>query len=389
MNQYNKNLVELGNAYNNGFRGAILEGGSRSGKTWSSVDFIIWLSLAYNNQTINVIKETYASFKTTLYNDFRQRLDQWPDLRRYNVFESVKEVPTFRLYSTRINFIGADQPSKFHGAGDDFFYVNESLEVSEAIFNQLEMRCKRFWWMDYNPKVTDHWIYDRLFKRDDVKVVYSTMLDNPHISKWERKKIVGYEPTPENIAAGTADEYMWKVYGLGQRAARQGLVFPEVVWVDSFPTDIEQVVYGMDFGYTNSPTAIVKVGRNGQNLWVEKLFYAPVDNASDLYTVIQRLGVTETIWADSADPGMISDLRSKGLRVLAVNKFPGSIKYGIDLMKQHKLHAVRDVDTRKEFENYRWKEVGGISLNEPEDDYNHAIDAARYAILSNFRRHNK
>jgi len=388
MNQYNKNLVELGNAYNEHYRGAVLEGGSRSGKTWSSVDFITWIALAYNNVTINVIKETYAGFKTTLYNDFRQRLDQWPDLRRFNVFESVKEVPSFKIYSTRINFIGADQPSKFHGAGCDFFYVNEALEVSEPIFNQLEMRCKRFWWLDYNPKVTDHWIYDRLFKREDVKVVYSTMLDNPHISKWERKKIIGYEPIPENIAAGTSDDYMWKVYGLGQRAARQGLVFHEVTWIDTFPTDIETIVFGMDFGYTNSPTAIAKVGRNGRNLYIQNLFYTPVDNASDLSAVIQEIGITQPIWADSADPGMISDLRHKGLKVFAVNKFSGSIKYGIDLMKQFKIHAVRDVDLRKEFENYRWREIGGISLNEPEDEYNHAIDAARYAILSNFRRPN-
>jgi len=364
-----------------------MEGGSRSGKTWSAICFIVKLCADNPRKglVINIIKETYSGFKTTLYQDFDRVLSA---IGEYNPFAFVKDISQFMLFGNRIVFIGADQAAKFHGASCDYFWINEGLDVDQAIFDQLEMRCRKAWIIDYNPKVTDHWIYNTLFKRDDVKVVYSTMLDNPHTLKWERKKIIGYEPIPENIAAGTADEYMWKVYGLGQRAARQGLVFPEVVWVDSFPSDIEQIVYGMDFGYTNSPTAIAKVGRNGRDLFIEKLFYTPVDNAGDLYAVIQKLGITESIWADSADPGMISDLRAKGLRVFAVNKFAGSIKYGIDLMKQHKIHAVRDVDLRKEFENYRWKEIGGISLNEPEDEYNHAIDAARYAILSNFRRPN-
>ena len=198
-------------------------------------------------------------------------------------------------------------------------------------------------------------------------------------------KIQGYEPIQVNIDAGTADEYMWKVYGLGLRASPQGLVF-DPFWIDSFPDNIEQVAYGLDFGYTNSPTALVKVGRDGKNLYLKKLFYAPCDNAGLLSDTIRILDIDSPVWADSADPAMISDLRMKGVKCYAVNKFPGSIKYGIDLMKQHKIHVVRDPDMKKEFDNYKWREVGGVKLNEPIDDFNHAIDAARYACLMNFRK---
>ena len=374
-----------------GKRGAVLEGGSRSGKTWSSVDFIIWLCAVNHGLTINIIKETYNGFKTTLYDDFRKRLNQFPHIGKYNVFENVKDVPSFRLFDSRINFLGADQPSKFHGAACDFFYINESLPVQQAIFDQLEMRCRVFWWMDFNPSITEHWIFNKLSKRDDVEFIHSTMLDNPFIGRWEKQKIISYEETPENINNGTADSYSWKVYGLGLRASPQGLVFPNVTWIDEFPENIERVSYGLDFGFTNSPTALVKVGKEGQNLYIKKLFYAPTESAIDLANYIKSLNFDQAIWADSADkyqggPGMISDLRVKGIKCYAVNKFVGSVMYGIDLMKQHKIHVVRDADARREFDNYKWREINGIRLNEPIDDFNHMIDATRYACLSSFRR---
>lgn len=381
----NKNFAALCNSSAAGIRGVVLEGGSRSGKTYSTIHFLIKVCAeAEEPLTINIIKETYNSFKTTLYDDFNAIL---PKIGQLSPFMHARDVPSFRLLGSKINFLGADQPSKFHGAGCDYFWINEGLDVQQAIFDQLEMRCRAMWIIDYNPKVSDHWVYNRLEKRDNVRFVHSTALDNPFIGKWERVKIMGYEPTPANIAAGTADDYMWKVYGQGLRASMQGLVYPSVTWIDSFPANIERVAYGMDFGYTNSPTAIVRVGKEGQDIYVQKLFYAPTDNASALAEAIKQIDISDGhLWADSADPGMISDLRLKGIKVFAVNKFPGSIKYGIDLIKQHRLHAVRDADLGRELNNYKWREVGGVRLNEPIDDFNHALDAARYAVLSEFRR---
>lgn len=381
----NKNFAALCNSHAAGLRGVILEGGSRSGKTYSTIHFLIKLCAeAAEPLTINIIKETYNSFKTTIYDDFNAIL---PKIGQPSPFMVARDVPSFRLLGSKINFLGADQPSKFHGAGCDYFWINEGLDVQQAIFDQLEMRCRAMWIVDYNPKVSDHWVYNRLEKRQDVRFVHSTALDNPFIGKWERVKILGYEPTPANIEAGTADDYMWKVYGQGLRASMQGLVYPNVTWIDEFPANIERITYGMDFGYTNSPTAIVKVGKEGQELYVQKLFYAPTDNAAGLAEAIRQLNIGDGhLWADSADPGMISDLRLKGIKLFAVNKFPGSIKYGIDLLKQHHLHAVRDADLGREFNNYKWREIGGVRLNEPIDDFNHALDAARYAALSEFRR---
>jgi len=363
-------------------RGVILSGSSRSGKTWSSVDFLIWLCTIETGITVNIIKESYNSFKTTLYDDFNRRL---PDFGIASPFQSKQEVQSFRLFGNKITMMGADNPSKFHGASCDYFYINEALDVNQDVFDQLEMRCRKFWWMDFNPKFTDHWIYDKIQPRDDVGYLSTTFHDNPNVSDAERRKILSYEPTETNIRQGTADDYMWNVYGLGLRSAPEGLIFQHVTWIDKFPENIEKIYHGCDFGYTQDPTALVKLGVDGENLYLQKLFYKPTPSSNELIPVIRQMVPEANVWCDSSDPGMISDLRRAGLKVFAVNKFAGSINYGISLLKKYKIHLVDCPEWRKEQASYRWREIRGIKLDEPIDESNHLWDASRYAAISNLR----
>ena len=381
--QYNKNLIHLIQTFEHGKRGSVLEGSSRSGKTFSSIDFVIGLCTipGTHNLVIYLVKETYNSFKTTLYNDFNVRL---PMHGLPSPMATVKDVPMFDIFGNRIYFIGADQPSKFHGAGCDFFWINEMLDVNKPIFDQLEMRCRKYWWGDLNPKCSDHWVYD-LEKRKNVSFCHSTIIDNPNVSHWEKEKIRSYEPTQANIKAGTADDYMWSVYGLGLRASPTGLVYSLYNWIDEFPDNIEQITYGCDFG-SSSPTAITKVGRNGNNLYVKLMYYQPTQNASELIEPMKKSISGHHVWCDSADPGMISDLRRMGVKALTVKKFPGSVNYGIGLINGFKLHFVRDVDLKKELTNYKWREINGIRLDEPVKEYDHAMDSMRYGVMSEFRR---
>ena len=351
-------------------RGAILEGSSRSGKTFSSIDFVIGLctSPGVHNLVIFIVKETYNSFKTTLYNDFNVRL---PHHGMSSPMATTKDVQSFDIFGNKIYFIGADNASKVHGAGCDFFWMNEMLDIDKPFFDHYEMRCRCMWWGDFNPKVSDHWVFD-MEKRKNVAFCHSTMIDNPDVPHWQKVKILSYEPTQENIASGTADDYMWSVYGLGLRASPQGLVFPNVVWIDEFPTDIDEIIYGCDFG-SSSPTAITKVGRNGNNLYVKLMYYLPTQNARELLEPMQKSIGESHVWCDSADPGMISDLRRMGIKALAVKKFPGSVSYGIGLINGFKLHLVKDTDLRKEQENYKWREINGIRLDEPIKEYDHCF----------------
>jgi phage terminase large subunit len=380
----NPNLKFLCQEYNRGQRGVILEGSSRSGKTWSAIDFIVWLaSKKETGATVNIIKETYKSFKTTLYDDFNRRL---PMYGIASPFRDRQEVATFKLFGNKINLLGADSESVAHGVSCDYFYINEALDVSKGIFDQSEMRCRKFWFMDYNPKFTDHWIFDNVQPRHDVSFLKTTFRDNPFVSQAERTKIESYEPNEKNIQQGTADEYMWNVYGLGLRSAPEGLIFQHVTYIDKFPTDVDPVYYGIDFGFTQSPTAIVKLATKGVNLFAECLHYGPTPSGSnEIVPLLKNLVGKKPIWADSAEPGIISDCSQAGLKVFAAAKYPGSIKHGLTTLKKYKLHFVDHPAIRKEQSNYKYREIHGIKLDEPIDDFNHFFDALRYAAISNLK----
>lgn len=385
--QINKNFAFLvKNHLNAGKRGVILEGSSRSGKTISSVDFIIYIgSRVGSGYTINCYKETYNSFKTTLYDDFNKRL---LDFGISSPFERSKEVPTFNLLGNKVNLIGADsmnQSSKAHGMSCDFAYYNEMLDISNDFFDQTEMRTRKFFWGDYNPKVTDHWVFNKVIPRDDVGFLHSTFNDNPFISDIERNKILSYEDTETNRRQGTVDIYKWNVYGLGMRAAMEGLIFPNVTWINEFPDDCDEESWGLDFGYTNDPTALVRAGVKGKDLFLKKYLYIPTRTPDILGDLLdKRLPEDAVVWADSADPGMINDLKNQGFPIYAIKKFRGSINYGNSLVDKFNIHVVRDPDFRKEQENYKYKEINGIALNEPIDKFNHLWDATRYATMGSF-----
>lgn len=357
-----------------------MEGSSRSGKTIASIDFQIYLaSRSTKSLVINNVRETYNSFKTTLYDDYDRRLQ---DFGLYTPFHS-KEVQSFKMLGNKINFIGADKVSKAHGMGCDYFYINEALEgISKNFFDQLEQRCRNMWFMDYNPSASDHWIFD-LEKRPDVMFVKSTFLDNPYVPEQQKLKILSYEPTPENIARGTADDYMWKVYGLGLRASPEGLIFPSVTMIDELPQAYDNEWFGVDFGHTVDPTAIVRVRRSGMNLYAKLHTYTPLDNPDTLTEVCNKIQPEGNYFADSAENILIAKIRRNGVKIFPVTKGPGSIKAGIDIMKCYKLHVVRDPDAQREVNNYKWRMINGISLNEPVDAYNHFWDAFRYAVMFN------
>lgn len=377
--QINPNLKHLYNSHKEK-RGVILEGSSRSGKTWSSVDFIVYLCTKNNGLTINIIKETYKSFKTTLYDDFNRRL---PMMGIRSPFQNRQEVSTFKLFGNKVNLLGADSESIAHGVSCDYFYINEALDVAQGIFDQAEMRCRKFWWMDYNPKYTDHWIYNSVQPRQDVAFLKTTFKDNPYVSEPERRKILSYEPTEQNIQNGTADEYMWNVYGLGLRSAPEGLIFQHVTWLNKFPDNIERVYYGLDFGYTLSPSALSRVGVDGSNIYLEALHYGPTTTENELIPILKQHCDGKIVWADSADPGMIGKLRAANLQVYGANKFHGSIKYGISILKKYKIHLIDHAGVRREQSNYKFKEINGIRLDEPIDDFNHFFDACRMAAIMN------
>ncbi len=398
-----------------GYIGCVLEGSSRSTKTWAGVDIIIWLCLYVETHcTINIYRETYNEFKTTLYDDFKRRLD---DFGLPNKFHNAEEIKSFRIGENKINFLGDGK----HGGGCDYAFFNEAMHINKKVFDQVTMRCRKFWWMDYNPSYTDHWVFDSVIPIKQVGFLRTTFRDNPFISFSEKNKILSYEPWEPgsydiidsqiiyngklvddknqppphilNIEQGTADEFMWKVYGLGLRGAMKGVIFNNVQYVNEFP-DIGYH-YGNDFGFTNDPNVTVKYAEDDNNIWVEPLCYSPIDNPDDIdrYWHEMELDRSLPITCDSSDKytgenkgtvEMVRGLEELGWRVSKVKKTK-SIMYWLTSMKKKKIHIIKNQfyrEVKKEQENYVFKEINGIPINQPIDKYNHFWDAARYAHIA-------
>lgn len=419
--------------------GVVLEGSSRSFKTISSLDFITMISSRYETgAVINIIRETYVSFKTTLYNDFNWRLPQF-GIR--SPFQNRQEVKSFMLFGNKINLIGADSESAAHGVGCDYLYINEALDVPKGVRDQAEMRCRKFFWYDLNPKFAEHDIFTQMLARDDIGHLKTTYKDNLQITPSERNKIESYQPVelsaiaiflgskdedeskrhqaiqkalrydckanPDryqpadlselvrcqyNERTGTADKYMWMVYGLGERMAPEGVIFSNVTWITEFPSDVESIYYGSDFGYTVDPSVLVKIGIQGTNAYIQKLFYQPTPSPDDYIALIsQHVTTDDIIWADPSGEnggrGFISKARDAGYSLYATHTYPGSIKFGIAQMKKYSLHLVDSPEMRKEQMGYvRAKaRVNGmmVTTDDPVDANNHIWDAARMAFISN------
>lgn len=405
-----------------GYKGVVLEGSARSRKTRSVVDFICNLGITSRKRlVVTVIKETYNEFKTTLYNDFNTALDEFG---LDNPFSRLKEVNFFKIGKVLVQFIGADQPKKFHGLESDIVYFNEILPLEESVYRAATMRCNLMFICDYNPSVTMHWVFEKVIPREDVGFLRTTFLDNPYLPDGQRIEILGYEPWlpgsyevrnetdlyyngssitetnqppphPSNIRNGTADVFYWTVYGLGLRGAMTGVIFNNVVWIGENERPAWNPIQTIDFGFTNDPSGVTNYWEDEHNIWFEPLIYHPIDNSDDLDAACKAVGMKKTfpLIGDSSDKytgegkgtvRMVLDMRSKGWMATKVSKTK-SVVYWIGSMKRKKIHIIKNrlyIHAKKEQENYRWKEINGISINQPIDSFNHLWDSARYGHMT-------
>ena len=375
MRKINPNLRQIFKSYKDPEKnGVVLEGSSRSGKTWSVVDFIPYYCSKNNGKTINIIRETYHSFKTTLYLDFNKR---FPDFGLISPFADVQERSTFRLFGNQINLIGADKPSKFMGAGCDVLWLNEAIHVDQKIFDQAEMRCSEFFIMDYNPEVTEHWIYASVIPRNNVDFLRTTFLDNPSIPENQKNKILSYDPSnPENVEQGTANRYMWDVFGLGKRARKEGAIYKN--WRSGqWPEDKElTIIHGLDWGFTD-PFSLIEVGIDEptKQIYVRQKVYQ-TELIKWRKAVSDNVRVGQVIVCDSAVPGNIHELRMDNHEAYGAWKGKGSILKGITWLQGYSIVVCNSPDIEHELNNYEW----AVKENTPIDKYNHACDSIRYAV---------
>lgn len=360
----------------------VFEGGSRSSKTYSLIQFFIVLALSSTERKrIACCRKKGTWLLSTVWVDFNNIIADMGLLGKVYINQSRHVI---RINNWTFEFVGLDDQQKLHGLTCNIFWINEAMEATKDDFDQLEQRCSDFSILDYNPTAEEHWIYDNVCRRPDCYFDHSTMLDNPFIPANMRRKILSYEPTEENYANGTVDIRKWKIYGLGERAKLEGLIFDKVSLIKEIPFWVKKRWRALDFGFTNDPTAISTVGFHDDCLYIDEECYQTHMTTPEIISLLKTLPEyrTRKIWADNAEPREIAEIKNAGLPMMTTTKGANSVLFGIDYMQglKHIYVTEKSLNVKKEFDNYTWQQdpKTGQFINVPVDNYNHAIDGVRY-----------
>lgn len=362
-------------------------GGTRSSKTYSICQQLaIWLTsgLFRSNLTLDkgvatVVRRYRANLDGTVIRDFEDVLTR-NDL--YRLIDHNKTKKTYEYQGRLVEFIGADDEQKLRGAKRNILYCNEANEIEyKRQFFQLLMRTEDVVVLDFNPDDPDVWIKTELedkraIEEGDVDIIVSSYKDNNQLPDSLVKEIELLEKN---------DPIFWKIYGLGEYGRIHGLVFNN--WsIGEFNESAPLVGYGLDFGFTNDPTALGEHRLEGNNLYIRQLIYDRGMTNQDIGNRMSDLGIDKRdyICADSAEPKSIEELYRMGFNVHGAKKGKDSVNNSIDVVKRYNVIVCpTSTDYIKEYKTYKWLEdKKGNTLNKPVGFNDHGIAGTRYLAMA-------
>jgi len=359
----------------------IVQGGTSSSKTYSILPLLQTYAVSVPRAEISVVSESIPHLRRGAMRDFIKILQE-TGIYKDNNWNRSSLTYTFDNGSF-IEFFSADQSDKLRGARRDVLFVNEANNVSWDAYHQMAIRTRKFIYIDYNPS-SEFWAHTELMDSEDSDFIILTYKDNEALEPAIIKEIEAAKTKGETSAYWAN---WWKVYGLGQIGSLQGVVYDNWSQVDTMPDRPKWESLGMDFGFSNDPTAVVKVAYFDGCIWVDEILYETGLTSADISDRLDKLKRVETI-ADAADPKTIEELRRRGHNIRACQKGADSIRAGIDLIQGFDLRITkRSVNLIKELRGYTWDtDKAGTRLNKPIDRLNHGLDAMRYAVMTKLRR---
>ena len=350
----------------------IEQGGARSGKTFN---ILLWIITVYCNQNsgkvITICRKTFPALRATVMRDF---IDILKTYNIYNPDSHNKSNSEYLLYNCLVEFISLDQSQKVRGRKRDLLFINEANELSFDDFQQLIFRTTGRIIIDYNPSDEFHWIYEEIIPREDAEFHRTTYRDNPFLEQSIVDEIEKLQYTDENY---------WRVYGLGHQGTSQDLVYKKYDIINEVNEDAKLIAYGLDFGYSINPTAVLGVYQLKDKIILNEILYERGLTNQDIAYQLNKVGDKTEIICDSAEPKSIEELYRLGLNVKPAKKGADSIRNGIDIIKRYPIQITSaSVNLIKEIRNYKWQtDKNGNTLNKPLDQFNHLLDAFRYVSL--------
>lgn len=346
-------------------------GGTSASKTISILVWLIDYCQTRKGKLCSVVSESYPHLEKGCMLDFENIMKDrgyWKD----ELWNKTKHTYSFETGS-KLEFYSPDTFGKAHGPRRDVLFVNEANNLDYNIVDQLIVRTREIVWMDWNPTF-EFWFYtEMLNKRSDIDFITLTYLDNEGLDAVTRAEI---ESRKENRA-------WWQVYGEGKLGEVEGRIYSGWQIIDDIPHEARLERYGLDFGYSNDPTAIVAIYYYNGGYILDEITYQKGLSNKQIFDILNNQKKALVI-ADSAEPKSIDELKLYGLNVLPADKGRGSVNQQIQIIKDQQISVTkRSTNIIKEYRAYMWMtDKNGGFLNEPIDLWNHAMDAMRYGLSS-------
>jgi phage terminase large subunit len=347
-------------------------GGTSASKTVSIMVWLIAYSQTHRNKLVDVVSESYPHLEAGSMLDFRNimiahhywKRERWNETKHTYTFET----------GTVLRFRSLELSSA-HGPRRDVLFINEANNIPLGVFDQLEPRTREIIWLDWNPS-TEFWFYTDVLeqRKDDVDFITLTYKDNEALDA----------ATIKSIESRRHKKQWWQVYGLGQLGEVEGRIYTGWQVIEEIPHEARLMRYGLDFGYSKDPAAIVAVYYYNGGYILDEIVYSHWLHNSDLAEILLNQDQMATVVADNASPQSIDDIYRHGVPIVPCMKGKDSIRRGIDYVQDQRISVTsRSVNLLKEYRTYLWEtDKDGNQTQVPQDFDNHLMDALRYALES-------
>ena len=374
-----------------------VKGSRGSKKSTTTAQWIIYNMMKYPLANTLVLRRVFNTHKDSTWTQLKWATNNLGVSHLWNFSKSPLEA-TYTPTGQKILFRGLDDPMSITSITVERGYLcwcwfEEAFQVmNEDDFNKIDMSIRgelpegyfKQITLTFNPWSEKHWLKKRFFDNPDNNTLALTT--NYMCNEWlGEDDIKLFESIKEN------NPRRYKIEGLGEWGIAEGLVYENF---EELEFNVEEIskktgvisLFGLDFGYTNDPTAFIAllVDKANSAIYIFDEIYKKGLTNKDIYNEINYRGYSkERIIADSAEPKSIEELRRLGLRCKAARKGADSILFGIQKLQDYKIYVhPKCENTLVELNNYVFDTKDGKILNKPIDDYNHLMDAMRYATES-------
>lgn len=349
----------------------VIQGGSSAGKTIAILLLFIDKAQTVKGNLASVVSESMPHLKRGAVRDFINIMEGHKYFKEKN-WNKTDLIYTFETGS-RIEFFSADQPGKVRGPRRNDLFLNEANNISYETYTQLVIRTDGEVYIDYNP-VKEFWAHEEIIgKQENSEAIVLTYKDNEALSP-----VIIQEIESRRHRKG-----WWRVFGEGQLGEVEGKIYKDWAIIDAIPHEAKLERYGLDFGYSNDPTAIVACYRYNGGYILDEVCYRKEMLNKEIYDLLSNLQAGLVI-ADSSEPKSIAEMRGYGLNIIGTTKGMDSVSNGIQVVQTQRISLTKQsVNLIKEYRNYLWMvDKDGKILNTPEHEFSHGMDAIRYALSS-------